>query len=502
MNLAENHPTSRRNALLCLALISAFVVALALHGYLSRPTLDRYGDMYENYAWGTLWQWGYFKHPPFFAWETAAWFLIFPRTDFSYFMLAGMNSGVALVALWRIATRFGGTGFQVLVLALAMVMPPISFIGLNFNANSAMTPVWAGLFLFYLRGLETGRLVDAVVIGLLAGIAMLVKYHSAVMLATLFIHAVADSEARKVLWSRFGLVAFLVFVATITPHLIWLLGNDFLPVSYAAHQDDGEGPNLLDSLRFLITPLGYCALSMLVARSMRSFGDGYPFIPVAAVKNLANSVSGRALLSFAVLPLLLTIVMGVVVGAELSAVWGIPFYPAYAVILALMVPSAYYEARIGRAVAAIGLFLAILIGVAPFWYRFEINIVSSYYTAPLARIAEEVDRRWQQDVQVKSDVRPVIYGNWVLVNAISFYSKLDPITVEGSSFAYSKDYLTPKQALERGMVGLCETSDQQCVDMVKAIVPANTPSQIFTLEGLAPNGRWSFEMWLVPPGLK
>lgn len=492
--MTDQSLSQRSRVMLPLLLIGLFVVALTLHGYLSRPGLDRHGDMYENYAWGVLWQWGYFKHPPFFAWETAAWFLVFPKTDFFYYVLAGINAGVALVALWRIAVRFGGPAFQILVLALAMVMPPISFIGLNFNANAAMTPVWALLFLFYLRGIEHGRLGDAVAIGVFGGIAMLTKYHSVVMLAALLIHALTDAPVRRLLLSRFGLVATLSFAAVVTPHLLWLFGNDFLPITYAAHQEDGEGPNLADSLLFLVTPLGYSALSFLIARSMRDLRDRFPVVPVDQVRGLWNRPEGRALVHFAVWPLVLTILLGFVADAQLSAVWGVPFYTAYAVIIALLVPPSYYEPRLRRAIGAILLFCAILVGIAPFWYRYELTLDAGYYNAPLPEIAAEVGHLWQD---AGGSPGAVVFGQVALANAISFYSDLGLIALEADSFDVARHYMTPEDAQQRGMIGLCLHGDAACTERVKAIMPAAMQPQNFVVQGRS--RLWSFDIWLLKP---
>ena len=497
MTSPDTTPASRKGVGLILALIAAFTLALTLHGYLSRPSLDRWGDMYENYAWGVLWQWGYFKHPPFFAWETAAWFELFPRNDFNYFLLAGVNAGVALLALWRIAARFGGTGFQVLVLVLAMLMPPISLQGLNFNANSAMTPLWALLFLFYLSGLERGRMIDAVLIGLIAACAMLTKYHSAVMLGALFIHALVDGEARRLLFSKFGLVVVIVFVLVFSPHLYWLIDNDFRPISYAAHQDGDEGSSLADSFHFLLTPIGYTALAVLVARLMRDWRDWDPLLPLAGVRSPRNTVQGSALIAFAVLPMPLTILLGYAANAELSAVWGIPFYTAYAIILALLVPERYYEPRQGRALIAGGLFMAILILVAPVWYRYErFNGGGGYYNAPLAAIGAEVDKRW---IEAGGGEGGLLFGKINLSNAVSFYMPSRPITLEGNSFDIAKGYLTLEQARKRGLIGLCSQGDQACRAEVEATMPNTVKPSAFSLPGLVPDSTWAFDLWLAPP---
>src|SRR5690606_1471898 len=77
-------------------LIGAFILIWTVYPTFTRINLDQYGDMLENYAWGIGWQWGYFKHPPFFTWTTAAWFEIFPNADWAYYLLSALNAGLAI----------------------------------------------------------------------------------------------------------------------------------------------------------------------------------------------------------------------------------------------------------------------------------------------------------------------------------------------------------------------------------------------------------------------
>lgn len=496
MTPAASQPADRATRWRIAGLIVAFALALTLHGALSRPSLDVYQDMYENFGWGITWQWGYYKHPPFFAWETAGWFLIFPRTDFFYFLLSGVNASVALFAVWRIAARFGGGGFQLLAVVLAMLMPPISFLGVTFNANSAMTPIWALLVLFYLRGLEGARIVDAVVIGALAAAALLTKYHSGVILAALLIHALLDGIARKTLFSLFGLVAMVTFLVCMAPHVYWLFRNDFLPLTYAAHQDDGVGANLSDTLRFLITPIGYGALATLAARSMRDLRDPYEFVPLGGWKKLGQSVTGRAMIAFAVLPILLTVVLGWAADAELSAVWGIPFYTAYAIMLALLVPPAYYEPRKNRAYGWGIAFMAVLVAVAPLWYQVEKKRNINYYIAPMKALAAEMDSRWQS---VGGGDGGIVFGSGSFASAMAFYSKLDLMTVEGNSFALSANYLSAEDIRKRGLIGICWDHDGACIETVKAQMPPTQQPETVTLPSDVNGENWTFNIWMTPP---
>ncbi len=72
------------------------------HG-VANTNLDGYADMLENYAWGQNLAWGSAKHPPFFAWVTGVWFLIFPTIDTAYYLLSYLNVAVGLLGVYRLA---------------------------------------------------------------------------------------------------------------------------------------------------------------------------------------------------------------------------------------------------------------------------------------------------------------------------------------------------------------------------------------------------------------
>src|SRR5690606_29780055 len=218
------------------ALLAVFVFVWTIYPTFTRLNLDQYGDMLENYAWGIGWQWGYFKHPPFFAWTTAAWFEIFPNADWAYYLLSALNAGLAIFFSWRIATRFLDPWRAFIAAALFFFLPPVTFLATKFNANAALLPLWPLTVLFYLRFLENKKLSDAIILGLVAAIAMLTKYFSAVLLASIVLHLLVDREARQLLRRPATWIAAGVFLAAFAPHVLWLVQVDFLPIAYAASQ--------------------------------------------------------------------------------------------------------------------------------------------------------------------------------------------------------------------------------------------------------------------------
>ncbi len=491
--------TRKQETQLVLGLVAFFVLALTLHATLSRTNLDHHGDMAENYAWGMLWQWGYFKHPPFFGWVTAAWFSVFPRVNWAYYLLSSVNAGIVLLTVWRIAVRYGNAWFAVLVVCLAIVMPPISFLGVNYNANAAMTPVWAGIFLFYLRGIETRKLGDAAILGLLAAIAMLTKYHSSVLLAALFVHAVIDRDVRPVLLSKFGLVVLAVFCVVLTPHLVWLVSNDFLPIGYAEKR---AGAGIATFLYFagllIVSPLFYAGLSMLFALMMRDRRDGYARIPADGLKALTRDAKGRALIAYAIGPMVLTIGLAALMRAEISAVWGIPFYPAFAIILALLVPKPLLGKNINRVLLATSLFLVSIVAIGPFWRTIEIKETTDHYQVPLQAMVLRQDAIWEK--LTGGAMSPVIFGDLVQANSSAFYSAWRPVVLQANSLVYSKGYMTQEAMARRGMIATCQTQDTACLDVAKSLMPSQgVITEVFSLPGFDETRQWDFTILAVAP---
>src|SRR5262249_45897057 len=113
-----------------------------------------HGDMLEAYSWGREFQLGYSKHPPFWAWIAGAWFEIFPRTNWAFYLLATLNSGVAVIGAWRLIglltrdiDRFNAT-------ALLLLLPAYTVQGHQYNANFILISLWPWTVYFFVLSME------------------------------------------------------------------------------------------------------------------------------------------------------------------------------------------------------------------------------------------------------------------------------------------------------------------------------------------------------------
>ena len=197
-------------------------------------------DMSEAWAWGQEWQLGYSKHPPLFAWVTAAWFSFVPRGDGTFYLLTTSVGAVAMAGVWALIGRLAGRREQVLAVLLLSLTPAVTIQLAKFNANTALLLTWPWTMYFLVRMLQDRRIVDGAMLGLFAGLAMLTKYYSVVLLGTCAVALLLHPDCRRLLRSAAPYVAALVFCTVLAPHVVWLLHSGAPTVDYALAKISGS----------------------------------------------------------------------------------------------------------------------------------------------------------------------------------------------------------------------------------------------------------------------
>src|SRR5579883_2860985 len=70
-----------------LALIATYGLLWWAYAVVAKGSQSIHFDMGEIFAWSLEPAFGYPKHPPFSVWVVTAWFAVFPRTDWAYYLL-------------------------------------------------------------------------------------------------------------------------------------------------------------------------------------------------------------------------------------------------------------------------------------------------------------------------------------------------------------------------------------------------------------------------------
>jgi len=199
----------------------------------------------DGLSWGHEWQWGYYKHPPLPSWTVEIFFDALG--DVGPFLL----SQVCIVATYvfvfllgreMMPTRWAATGTLLLVGVYYFSIPTPEF-----NHNVAQMPVWAAACLCYFKAWKTGSLQWWLGLGFVAGLGLLAKYSTALLLVLMLVHFLSTRGLKRGLLSAGPWLAVAVCLLVISKHVLWLASNGFPTVHYAAARA-GAATGLRDRL--------------------------------------------------------------------------------------------------------------------------------------------------------------------------------------------------------------------------------------------------------------
>lgn len=433
---------------------------------LTQLNFDPFQDMLENYAWGIAWQFGYYKHPPLFAWLVAAWFSVMPRVEWVYFLFSALNITVSLAILLLVARRYLDRLRLRLVVPAALLVPPLGFFATNYNANSAMLPFWALAFLFYLRVIERRRAGDALMFGVACGLACLAKYTSALLVLSFVLHAVFDRDMRWIWKTALPVFATASGAAVIAPHVAWLFFHDFMPLHFALYdQGARDADNVLWSLvMFAGAQIAYLVPGFAVLGLWRRPGDGLPLIETSEVVALASRVAGRALLVVAVAPFVAMMVASIALSVPLTSTWTVPFFLLPLIPVVLFLPRGAVERYPGRALQVVIGVSVVILALSPLLYRNNMRQAYANTAMPVAAIAHALDGEWQSKT---GDPLRIALGDLTLSNAMTFYAEDRPFAVQGTNLRTSP-WVTPDDIVRDGALTACFTPacDKQARDVI------------------------------------
>ena len=133
---------ARRNRV---ALLTAFAYAAiwALYATVAKSSQGINADFGDMVVWARNLAWGYPKHPPLAALILAGWFAVFPTADWAYYLLAGLNLGVGLYFSFLLAGLWLEGEKRAVAPFLLALIPFYNFIGLKWDQNSILIPLWA-----------------------------------------------------------------------------------------------------------------------------------------------------------------------------------------------------------------------------------------------------------------------------------------------------------------------------------------------------------------------
>jgi 4-amino-4-deoxy-L-arabinose transferase-like glycosyltransferase len=455
-------PASRRELLTVLAL---FVLVWTLVPLFARWPAPIWDDTMEAWTWGQVPQHGYYKLPPFYAWIAGLWFRVLPPADWSGYLLPALNGAVGLLGLWHIARRFVSPSVRLVPVLLATTLPTATYMATLFNANTILLALWPWLLLAFLRTLETRRAIDGALLGLLAAAAMLSKYSSALLLASMLAAAILHPGRGAYFRSPAPYAAVVIGVLALLPHMLWLVASDFAPFKYAAGKVTGSTSRAL----FKASTVALTAIALAAPPALAL---------VLATRAQAGSLLAGAWLSlvrpercwFLVLvlgPLALTLLSGVLGGVRLAPNYLIPTLILAPVALIAAADEAIVERlRAGVRAFAIG-YAALALLTAPAVAYCGMALQLRKFSDPVREAVGAAQELWRR--HAFGPVR-IVAGSELYALALAYYGPDRPVQFTHIDLKEAP-WITPRRIASEGLLAVCVTGDPDCLRLAPYLSP-------------------------------
>src|SRR5436190_11202495 len=422
-------PAQRRGA--ALVFVLGYGALWFVYGVVAKSSQDLNADMAEMVVWSRELAWGYPKHPPLLAFVLCGWFKIFPLADWAYILLAVVTLSIGILVVIELCAEWLAKEKLAAVPFLLATIPFYNFLGLKWDQNSMLIPLWALAMWAMLRALDTRLLGWTALAGLAAAAALLSKYWSGFLIVALALAAVVHPKGREYFRSPAPWVTAGIFLIALAPHVIWLVREDFPPITWVATRRVATsfGETLTSIVETFAGTLGYAAAAIvLVLLFVR-------LRPAALADGFFPSDERRTAAVLFWIPLLLPVVPALIKNINLLSLWNTPALNLLPVMLlgsALVVVPRVAVLRI----ASIVTMLTVLIVAASPLVAFTLLKTGVENDAAYARLLmEAAQREWHKDTD-----KPLmmIGGPFALVSSMSFYGTDHP-----STYANFQKYLSP-----------------------------------------------------------
>ena len=474
-----------------------FVLIWSVYGLISAAPAAIHNDMAEAYAWGREFQLGYEKHPPFWAWIVGLWFEVLPRADWAFILLAVLNAGLGLYGSWMLIGDFAEGDKRLAATALLLLTPFYTFLALKYNANSIFLSLWPWTMHFFVRSIDNRRRGDAILFGIFMAMALLSKYFAVILAATCFAAAILHPARRRYFTSAAPYVSLLVATLVFAPHAWWLVRSNAPPVDYVIHKTGFDVPTvLLACVKLLV---GVVLFHSIVLTVIALAKQSDPRSWTTAFRAHWLEPRFRVLATLAILPLVLTVVAGLVFRLRLDTNMTIGIF-SLVPLLFIEISGADGDAglylaarRFAIAVTLAALALSPVVAFAKIWYRGDIN-----YTEPRKELARETTELWHKQTSSRLQY---VGGSQRYEDAVAFYSPDNPHVFIHLDY-HRASWVSAVDLKRAGLLVVCSAEDKQCLESAAS---ASTPQARRTDLSLFHSflgytvGYSSFIVTIIPP---
>lgn len=377
-------------------------------------------DAMEGTTWGHQLEWGYDKNPFLNGWLTALALKISAHADWGVYLFSQLSVGICFWAIWQLSKKMLPPLYALLAVFLLEGVQYYNLHAIDFNDNTLELSTWALTILFFYQALRDKRARDWILTGLFAGLAMMTKYYTIILLLPMASLLLNDRTGRQQLkhWPvYYGLATFLL---VITPHLVWLTFHDFVTLDYAFTRV----ANAPSWQNHFIYPLEFAwqqleaFLPAIILLIFLFIGKKSTLIQPQIKIHEADK---QFLFYMGIGPLLLTVILAALTGIKLRAGWGQPLLSLGGIILIFWLQPNITPSKFYRFMMVLFSLMALMVSA----YCFSLIQAKEPSSAnfPGRKIATVLTQIWNE--KYHTPLRYVAGSRWIGGN-IAFYSSDHP----------------------------------------------------------------------------
>lgn len=453
------HMSNDRSSLLDIRVVlTLFFVAWAAFGYFSVYPGYIHQDTAEIFMWSQVgFEGGYAKHPPFLPWLFRAVDFIVPLDSGTIALLSAANLTLGAYAVWCIAKRAVGVERAPLALLLYLLSPFATWHAVKLNHNSILISLWPVAILYFLKFRDRPTLFNGFILGAAAGVAVLSKYYSLILLFAMAVLLIGP-QALRLIRTGGAWLGVATFLLVMLPHVLWITApeNAGTVVTGQSGVNAREG----SALRILVRN-ALAALPILIGFLIIRYWPWRPKVQEFAPSSGSRS-DYRAVAWLFVIPYATTLLASSTLGLRGSPSWTMPVFSMLPIVLAGLLPAPdERDLRRVRTVIMGGLVTIMAASPAVLFASFMRPEPSA--VEPRTEVAAAAERLWRR---ASGEPMRLIAGN-------HRYAMLASVQIPEHPRAWANfarvPFIPPDYADRHGFVALCDPREPWCLETARRL---------------------------------
>jgi 4-amino-4-deoxy-L-arabinose transferase-like glycosyltransferase len=375
-------------------------------------------DTIEALAWGSNLDWGFNKHPPLSAFALEIFYQIFGNQDWAYYLLSQIFVILSFYVVWIFSNEFFQNKLHSFLSVL--ILEGIVFYNYTtpeFNVYVCQLPFRALAVYYCWKCYENDNIKNWIILGITAALGFLSHYLFIYLILSIKLFFILQIIKYKKFNSNY-IIASSIFLLILTPHLIWLVKNDFTTITYGLHRTSSNELNFLEAhvyqpIIFLFKQIGMLLPVIITFFVLFSFKK----------INLKNRIKDKKLFFLIIvniLPLVLIFITSALMGVKIRTMWISPFYLFFGVLFIYLFKSKINFDKFKK----ISKVFLVLFFVSPLIYLYvSISQTEKRTDYPGREIALLVEDKWYKNFS--NDIAVVVGNEWLGGN-LSYHLKSRP----------------------------------------------------------------------------